>query len=146
MFLRGLYCSIKYFIWNKKLSFIKWFHVIMLLSCFFEQFFVPRVDINRGEGVVEVQFATVKSALSVAQWVWRAPLYVQSTDFTISQNKSSFSKIIFLKFYLRKITTESKKAIGDCQDVLHKQKGSCWTSIEKSRWCDVFFLVLYILK
>ena len=57
---------------NPKLSFVSWFHVFMLLSCIFKQFFVPRVDVNRGE--VRVQISDVESTLSMAQWVWMAPL------------------------------------------------------------------------
>ena len=71
-FLHGLYCSIKYFIWNKKLSFIKLFHVFMLLSCIFNQFFMPLVDVNRGGW--GSKFLTL--TLSMEQWVWMAPLII----------------------------------------------------------------------
>ena len=33
------YCSMKCFIWNKKLSFVKWFHVFMLLAFMYFLFF-----------------------------------------------------------------------------------------------------------
>ena len=44
------------------------FHVL------FDNFFVPRVDVNRGW--VGVQYFNVKSTFSVAQWIWMAPLTV----------------------------------------------------------------------
>ena len=73
-FLHDLYCSIKCVIWNKKLSFVKWFHVSILLSCIFKQFFRATGGHCSQRGVGGVQISNVESTLSVAQWVWMAPL------------------------------------------------------------------------
>ena len=57
---------------GKKLSFVKWFYVFMLLSCIFKQFFcAERVDVKQGGG----QISNVESMYEacVAQWVWMAP-------------------------------------------------------------------------
>ena len=44
---------------------VKWFNVFMLLSCIFKQFFVPRVDVNRGW--TGVQISNVELTLSMVQ-------------------------------------------------------------------------------
>ena len=62
---------------GRKLSFLKWFHVFMLLSSIFKQFFCAvRVDVKQGGG----QISNIKSMyearvyeVRVAQWVWIAP-------------------------------------------------------------------------
>ena len=61
-----VYCGIKCFIWNIKLSFVKWFHIIScfhLLSCVF---LCHGWTLTEGVGV---PISKVKSTLSVVQWL-----------------------------------------------------------------------------
>ena len=71
-FLHGLDCSIKCFIWNKSCLLLNDFMFSCCFCVFLNNFFVPLVDVNRGG--VGVQISNVESTLSVAQWVWMAPL------------------------------------------------------------------------
>ena len=62
---------------GKKLSFVKWFHVFMLISCIFKQFFCAIwVDVKQGGGQISNAKSMYKVRMyeaRVAQWVWMAP-------------------------------------------------------------------------
>ena len=55
----------------------------MFSCCFYEfsnNFLGPRVDVNRGG--LEVQVSNIESMLSMAQWVWMAPVKKNETFVT----------------------------------------------------------------